>query len=193
MKSMYGNKYHIIIPVHKLHHLMHPPLVILHAYKTAEYTYSVVDMDYVIPYRERCKVIDSELLALLDSPSYAYTVEPVEYLMVAVAAYLVLMVDESVMYILFRYELRHYASVLRKDRLKPLELRLLFSIYAYPVAFLETLPYVFGKKLEILVEHRLRSDVELYGIFILTGQRKFHIYLAETLHRREEPLVPVHV
>ena len=92
---------------------MHPSLIVLHTDETAENPYSVIDMDYIIPYCERRKVIDGKLLALLDRPSDAYAMETVEYLVVAVAADLVLMIDESVMDILPGYEFRKNRIILR--------------------------------------------------------------------------------
>ena len=91
---------------------MHPSLVILHPDKTAEDTYSVIDMYYIIPYRERSEVIDGQLLALLDRTSDGNPVEPVEDLMVTVTADLILMIYESVMDIALRNELRHYTGIL---------------------------------------------------------------------------------
>ena len=193
MKGMYGNKDHVVIPVHQLDYLMHPSLIILHSYKTAEYTHTIIDMDDVIPYRERCKVIYGQLLALLHASSYGDPVETVEDLMVTVAADLVFMVNESVMKVFLRNEFRHDAPVLGHYGLKPVQLGLLLSIYPYPVTFLQTLSYIFRQKLEVLVERRLRGDAELYGFLILTRQRKLHVYFPESLKPAEEIPVLVHI
>lgn len=97
------------------------------------------------------------------------------------------------MYILPSDKFRNITSVLGKDGLKPVKLRLLFSIYPHPVSVLQTFPYIFCKKFEILVEHRLWSDVEPDRILILTGKRQFHIYPPEPFEKRKELLVPVHI
>ena len=94
--------------------------------------------------------------------------ESVEYFMVAVAAYLGLMVNEAVMDIAARDEFRHDTAVLHKDRLKSLELRLLFSIYADSIAVFQVLSDILGQKFEILIEYRLRCNAELDAILILT-------------------------
>ena len=91
---------------------MHPSLVIPHTHQTSENTDSVVNMNYIITYRERCEVIYGKLLALLHSTPDCHPVEPVEDLMVTVAADLVLMIYESVMDIALRNELRHYTGIL---------------------------------------------------------------------------------
>ena len=101
--------------------------------------------------------------------------ESVEYLMVAVAANLVFMVNESVMDVLLGDKFRHKSAVLCQYGLKSVELGLLFPVNTDPVSFFKTFPYVFGKKLEVLVEDRLRRYVELYCILVLTGQRKLHV------------------
>ena len=86
--------------------------------------------------------------------------ETVEDLVIAVAAYLVVMVDESVMYVLSRHEFRKDGIVLGENGLESLELGLLVSVYPDPIARFETLPYIFRKQLEILIERRLRGYVE---------------------------------
>ena len=100
--------------------------------------------------------------------------ETVEYFMVAVAAYLIFMVYESVVDIASGYEFRQKASVLRKYGLKPFELRLLFTVYPYPVSFFKTFPYILGKEFEILVECvSKRSDAQLSG---RTSQNKMVVF-----------------
>ena len=168
MKCMNGNKYDIIILVHKLHNLMHPSLVILHADKSSEYADSIIYMDYIIPYRKGCQVVQGKLLALFHRSSYADTVETVEYLVVAVAAYLIFMVYESVMDIESGDEFRQYVSVLRKNGSESVKLRLLLTIDPYPVTLLKMFSDVLCKKFEILVEHRLRRYAEPYSFLILS-------------------------
>ena len=172
---------------------MHPSLVIPHPDKTAEDTYSIVDMHYIIPYRKRRKVIDGKLFALLDGAPDSHPMEPVENLMVTVAADLVLMVYESIMDIALRNELGHDAGILGKDRLQPVQLRLFFAIDSHPVSFLKTFPDVLCKKFEVLVERRLWSYAELYGRLILSRKRHFQIDLPERLKEREEGSLLIHI
>ena len=146
---------------------MHPSLVILHSDKTAEDTYSVIYMHYIITYRKRCKVIDGKLLAFIHSSSETYTMKTVEYLMVTVAADFVFMINESVMDVASRYEFRHHSPVLGKYGPQPLQLRLLLSIYPHPVSFIHTFADILREKFEILIENRLRSNAELDSILIL--------------------------
>ena len=193
MKCMDGNKDHISVLICKFHYFMHPALVVLHTHETSEDTDAVVDMDYVVPYREGRKVVDGQLLALLDRPADADAVETVENLMVGVATDFVFMVYETVVYVLSGNKLGKYGVVLRKYGLESVEMRLLFSVYPDPVATFEGLPYIFGKKFEILVEYRLRGYIELDRIFVLTGKRNIKIYPSETLEHREEALLAIHV
>ena len=190
---MNRDKYHVIILISKLHYLMHPALVILHSHKTAEHTHTIVDMNDVITYSKRSQVIDSELLTLLYRPSDIYTMEPVEDLVVAIAADLVFIINETVMKIALSDEFRENTTILRKNGLKSLQLRLLFTIYPYSESSLYLSPDILGKKFEILIEHRLRGDAELDGLLVLTGQRKFHIYIPEPLQILEEGLILVHI
>ena len=52
MKRMHRHKNHIIVLIGKLHHFMHPSLIILHPDKTTKNTYTIVYMYYIITYRE---------------------------------------------------------------------------------------------------------------------------------------------
>ena len=193
MKRMYGNKYDVIVLICELHHLMHTSLVVLHPHKSAEYSHTIVDMDYIIPYRKRCKVIDGKLLALVDRPPYAHTMESVEYFMVTVAAYLVFMIYESVVYVAAGNEFRYHSPVLRKYGSQSFQLGLLLPVYPHPVSFLHALAYILGKELEILVEYRLGSYAEPDGILILTGKRNLHINLTEPVRNRPETPVIIHI
>ena len=119
--------------------------------------------------------------------------ETVEYLVIAVAADLVLIVDEAVVDVAVGDELGHHSPVLGKDGSESLDLRLLLAVYPHSVTFLHTLPYIGGKEFEVLVEDRLRHDAELHRILVLAGQRKFHIYPAVLLKKRPECPVGVHI
>ena len=119
--------------------------------------------------------------------------ESVEYLMVAVAAYLIVVVNESVVDIESRNELRKYTSVLGENGLESFKLRLLLTVNPYSVSVLDPVSDIFCKKFEILVEYWLRGNVELDYILILTRQRKFHIYIPELLQSREESPLLVHI
>ena len=110
---MYGNEYHIVILISKLHDLMHPAPIILHPDQTSEHTHTVVDVNNIITYCKRCKVVDCELFTLLHRPSDADTMESVEYLMIAIAADLIVIVYETIMKITARYEFWKNTSILR--------------------------------------------------------------------------------
>ena len=49
---MDGHKDHIAVLVGQLHYFLHTPIVVLDAHKAAEHTYSVIDVDNIIPYIE---------------------------------------------------------------------------------------------------------------------------------------------
>ena len=93
MKSMNGHKYYIIILICKLDDFMHPASVILHPYKSTEYTHTVINVNYIIPYRKGSKIIDCKLFTLFYSPSYAYPMETVKNLMVGITAYLIFVIN----------------------------------------------------------------------------------------------------
>ena len=115
-------KNNIVVLIGKLDHFMHPSLIIAHSDKSPEYSHSIIYMHYIVAYGKGSQVIYRKLLALLDRTSYAYTVKTVKYLMVAVTAYLVVMVDESVMYILSRNEFRKNVAAAQKNRLQSVKL-----------------------------------------------------------------------
>jgi hypothetical protein len=110
MQGVHGHKDDVIILICELYHFVHPSLVILHSDKTAEDTYSVIYMHYIITYRKGCKVIDGKLLAFIHTSSYVDTMKSVEYLMVTVTAYLILIIDESIMKIAMSYEFWHQST-----------------------------------------------------------------------------------
>ena len=152
MESMYGNEYGIIVLVRDLDDFMYTPLVVTHPHQTSEYAYSVIYMDHIVSYIEGIKVIYSQLLALLDGTSYAYSLETVEYLMIGIAAYLVLGIDESLMDGLSGNEFWNKTAVLRQNGLDTFELRSLVSVYENLISALDPASHIRGKKLEILVE-----------------------------------------
>ena len=100
----------------------------------------MVYMDDVIPYVESTQIIESQLFALLHSTSDADPVEPVENLMVSVAADLFVIVDETGVNILSRNEFRHNPGILRKNGLHPVHLGFLFPVYPDPVSSLHLIP-----------------------------------------------------
>ena len=111
---MDGNQYGVIVLVYELDHLMHPSLVVTDTDKPAEDPHSMVYMDDIVSYIERSQVIYGQLLAFLDSTSYGHPMEPVEYLMVGIAAYPVLIVDESGVDVLSGTESRSDPAILGK-------------------------------------------------------------------------------
>ena len=133
---MYGYEYDVIVLVHQLHDLMNPALVIFHADKTAEHADAVVDVHHIITDIERIEVVQCQLLAFLDGSPDAYPVEPVENLMIRIAAEFVFIVNESLMDILLRNELRHDALILVQYGLEALHLRLFLCVDEYLVSAL---------------------------------------------------------
>ena len=97
---MHGHEYCIVVLVNQLHHFMKPSLVILHSHETSEHAYAMVYMDDVIPYIEGSEIVYRKLLAFLDASPYGDPVETVENFMIGIAAYPVIIVNESVMDIL---------------------------------------------------------------------------------------------
>ncbi len=164
---MHGHEHDIIVLVCKLHDLMHPSLVILHAHKSPENADSIIYMHNIVTYGECCQVIYGKLLALFHRTPYAHPVETVENLMVTVAADLVVTVYESVVYIAAWNELRHDTGICGKYGTQPFKLGLLFPVYSDLIAFFKTLPYVFRKQFEILVEDGLRRNIEFYRFHVL--------------------------
>ena len=113
--------------------------------------------------------------------------------MVTVAAHLVLMVNETVVDVALWNEFRQYAAVLGQYGANSFQLRLLLTIYPYPVPFFHLPSYIFCKKLEVFIEGWLRAYVESHGLFILTGQRYVSIYLSEISKTFKKRSLPVHV
>ena len=136
VQCMYGYEHYVIVLVHQLHDLMDPALVIFHADKTAEHADAVVDVHNIITDIERIEVVQCQLLAFLDGSPDAYPMEPVENLMIRIAAEFVFIVNESLMDILLRNELRHDALVLVQYGPEALYLRLFLGVDEYLVSAL---------------------------------------------------------
>ena len=190
---MHGNEDHVPVLVHQLHHLMHPTLVIPHSHQSSEYADTMVYMDYVVAYIEGTQVIESKLLALLHAAAYGHPVEAVEYLVVGVAAYSRLVVNEAVMQVLARLEFRKQAIVLRKNRTQPVQLSFFFSVYDDLVTALYPASYVRLQQFEVLVENGLGTDFETYRIRVPLSHRNFQEHTAESCHIPKERLLIVHV
>ena len=180
MKRMHGHENHIIVLVHQFYHFMDTPLVIRHSHQTAENAHPMIDMDHIIAYIERAQIIESQLLTFLYASSDGNSVEAVENLMISVTADFVFIVNETSMYVLSGNELRHHTLILIQHRFQPVRLRLLFGKYAHPVTSLQTVSYIFSKQFEVLVEYRLRGNVELNRIEISTRQGSVNVNSAES-------------
>ncbi len=113
--------------------------------------------------------------------------------MIGIAAYPVIIVDESAMYILSLHEFRDKPSVLGKNRPQPVKLGLLLTINKDFISALDPFPYIFRKKFKILVEYRLGGNIELYGFFILTVKRKLQKDSSESVQTAEEIPFSVHI
>ena len=190
---MDGYEHHVAVLIHQLHHLMHPPFVVLHPDKASEYTYTMVDMDHIITYVESGKVIQCKLLALFHRPADTHPVETVENLMVGIAAYFVFMVYEAGVDILPGNEFRNQAFILRKYGFEPFDLGFLFTENEHPVSVFNILPYIGRKYLEILVENRLRRNTELYNLIVVHFEGNIQEHLPESIQFLEEILLPVHI
>ena len=95
--------------------------------------------------------------------------EAVEYLVVGVAADLVLIVNEAPVQILSDDEFGEQASVSRQNRAQSFTLGLFLAVDQDFVAVLHLRGNVGGEQVEILVENRLRGNAEVYRLGILPG------------------------
>ena len=142
---------------------------------------------------EGVEVVYGELFGLFHAAADADAMEAVEDFMVRVVADHVLTVYESVMDVLSLDEFRNQAAVLREDGVDAVQLVGLVAEYHHFISTLHLLPYVFREYLEVLVEHRLRGDIELNRVFILAFKRGVDEYTGEAGGLGEELLVFVHV
>ena len=79
---------------------MNPSFVIGHFYKTSIYAYSMVDMDNIIAYIESIKVINCELLGFFNRTTKTNPMETIEYLMIGITAYFIIVIYKTAMDIL---------------------------------------------------------------------------------------------
>ena len=177
---MDGNEDHVAVLVGEFNHFLHAAHVVTHPHQASENAHSVVYMDYVIPYVESAQIVESKLLALVNCAPEAHSVESVEYLVIGVAANLVLGVDEAVVDVLPLNELGDEASVLDEDGAHPFQLRLLLAVNVHFVTVLHPGAYVRGQKLEILVENRLRGYGETYLFVPGIGHRGIDVHFPES-------------
>lgn len=101
--------------------------------------------------------------------------------MVSITADPVIIVNEPPVDALSRHELRHYPFVLVKNGPEPVRLSLLVTENIYRITPFKTLADICGKQLEILVEYRLRDDIELdsFSFFKSSGtSRKTRLNLS---------------
>ena len=190
---MNRDEHHVSVLVHQFHNFMHPPLIIFHPYETAKNSHSMIDVNHVVADVESSKVVQGELLALFHCTADADPVETIEYLMIRIAADLVFMVDESGMDVLSCHEFRNQSLILDQDRPKPLYLGILFTEYVDLVPAFDVLADIDRKEFEILVESRLRRDVEFYNIIIVNLKRNVQEYFLERIKFLEEIFLAVHV
>ena len=150
-------------------------------------------MDDVISDVESAQVIESQLFALFNGAPQADPVEAVEYLVVGVAADLVLIVNETPVQILSDDEFGEQTSVPRKNRAQSFTLGLFLAVDQDFVAVLHLRGNVGGEQVEILVEYRLRGNAEVYRHGVLPGEGSVDEHLAERVQAGEEFHFPVHV
>ena len=115
MKGMDGDKYYITILIRYLDNLLDASSIVLHPHKTTENSNAVIDMDHVVSHIEGTQIINSQLFTLLNTSSYAYPVESVEYFVVGVTTYLIFRIYETLVNVSLAYKFRNYAAVLEKD------------------------------------------------------------------------------
>ena len=91
--------------------------------------------------------------------------------MVSITADPVIIVNETPVDTLSCHELRHHPFVLVKNGPEPVRLSLLVTENIHRITTFKTLADICGKQLEILVEYRLRDDIELDSFFLLQVKR----------------------
>ena len=94
-------------------------------------------------------------------------VEAVEYFMVGIAANLVFLIYETVVYILTFYKYGQRTAALAQYGKYTVQLGLLFAVYIDLVTVLNLIFNILGQQIEVLVEYRLGSNIEIYWIRIL--------------------------
>ena len=191
---MDGDEHHVVVLVHEFHHFVDATLVVGHLHQTAEHTHAMVDMDDVIADVEGAQIIERKLFRLLHRPAETYPVEAVEYFMVGITANLVLIVDETRMDDFPLHEFRkERVLVLQDDGSEPFQLRFLLPEYLNLVPVFHPGPDIRKQQFEVLVENRLRRDIEGDAFLVLAGQRNIQIHVAEIRQLQEKVPVPVHV
>ena len=153
----------------------------------------MVDVHHIIANVYGVEVVDCKLFALLHRTAHRHAVEPVKDFVVRVAADTVLIIYESVMDILPIYEFRHKAPILEEDGPEPFQLGFLLSVDVYFISAFNACADILGQQLEVLVERRLRRDLEHYIRNLLMGDGGVYIYSAEPFKTSEEFLVGVHI
>ena len=173
---------HVSPAVKEFHHFVHPAPVVFHLHKTTENTHAVVYMHDIVSHVEGAEVVEGELLGLFHRAADVHAVEAVENLMVRVAAHFVVMVDETGMDVLSLHEFRKEGvRVLEHDGTEPLQLAFLFSEDIYLITFLQAGADIRNQQFEVLVEYRLRGNVEFDAFRLVFPEGNIHINMLERL------------
>ena len=186
---------HYVTPaVEQFHYLVHAAFVVLHLYQAAKDTHAMVDVHHKIAYVEGAEVVHRELLALFHRPSHAYAVEAVKNLVVRVQANAVLIVDKAAVDVPALHKFRKQGMFfLQHDGAQAFQLAFLLPYYIYLIIFLQPGADVTHKQLEVLVEHRLRGNVELHLLNGLFLERNIQVHVPESAGGRKEVLFLIHI
>ena len=188
------NEDHVIVPVHQFHNLMDTAFIVRHLHETAENTHTMVDMDDVIADIEGAQVVERQLLGLFHRTTDTHPMEAVEYFVIGIAANPILIVDESRMDVLPLDELRQERMlVLQHDGTETLKLRFLLTVDVDLVIVLQASTDVGQKEFKVLVEDRLRRNIESNAVHTLALERNIKIYMLELQQFRKERPVFVHI
>ena len=193
MECVDGDKDDIPILILQFYDFMDPSLVVPHPDQSAENTHAVVDMDDIIADIESRQVIQGQLFRFFDGPSHRNAVETVEDFMVRIAADFFIPVDETGMDVFFRNELRQNRSILGKNAFQTIQLGRFLSINEYLIPFFQFGPDIGGKQFEVLVEYRLRRNMETDGFHILCTDRRLQIYPTENGNTSIKFLFLIHI
>ena len=185
---------YIAAGVHQLHNFVDAVLIVLHLDQAAEYPNAVIYMDYVVSKVEGTEVVEGKLLRFINAPADADSVEAVEYFVVCIAAYLILMVYEAGMDVLALYKRRKNGTLLVEHYgTKALQLGFLLSENIYFIMILKLFADIGNEKVEILVEDGLGRYIEFNLIFLLTAKGYIQIHFTERIQQRKKLPFAVHV
>ena len=160
---MYGYEDHVSVLIYEFYHLLEAAHIILYPHQSTEYSYAVIYVHYVITYVKGCQIVYRELFTLFDRTAKQGPVKTLKYLVIGIAAYLVLTVYESLMYVFPYNEFRQRTEFFLQNADYSVSLGLLFTEDLYFVALFKPASDIGAEKFEVLVEYRLRLNVKEQG------------------------------